>query len=117
MAHLVVHPEQPRVVFTAAAAVPPPGWSRPQGAESAFYRSDDQGVTWQRLVEGVPDQLAAAPRSVVGDPLDPKTVYVGMTDGTVWRTANGRAFEPAVRLADHPEIGDTHITALTVVHG
>jgi photosystem II stability/assembly factor-like uncharacterized protein len=117
MAHLVVHPEQPRVVFTAAAAVPPPGWSRPQGAESAFYRSDDQGVTWQRLVEGVPDQLAAAPRSVVGDPLDPKTVYVGMTDGTIWRTANGRAFEPAVRLADHPEIGDTHITALTVVHG
>src|SRR5579864_1775437 len=26
MAHLVVHPDRPRVVFTAAAEVPPPGW-------------------------------------------------------------------------------------------
>ena len=116
MAHLVVHPEQPKVVFTAAAAVPPPGWSRAQGAEAAFYRSDDQGITWQRLVEGVPEQLAAAPRSVVGDPLEPDTVYVGMTDGTIWRTRDGHSFEPALRLADHPGVSQPHVTALTVVH-
>jgi photosystem II stability/assembly factor-like uncharacterized protein len=115
MAHLVVHPQQPRVVFTAAAAVPPPGWSRPEGAEAAFYRSEDQGASWQRLVEGLPDHLAAAPRSVVGDPLDPNTVYVGMTDGTVWRTRDGHAFEPALRLAEHPHVPQSHITALTVI--
>jgi photosystem II stability/assembly factor-like uncharacterized protein len=115
MAHLVVHPRQPRVVFTAAAAVPPPGWSRPEGAEAAFYRSDDQGVNWQRLVEGLPDHLAAAPRSVVGDPRDPNTVYVGMTDGTIWRTRDGHAFEPALRLTEHPQVTQAHITALTVV--
>jgi photosystem II stability/assembly factor-like uncharacterized protein len=109
MAQLVVHPERPNVVFTAAAAVPPPGWSRPAGAEAAFYRSDDQGLTWSRLLEGVPDHLSAAPRSVVGDPSDPETVYVGMTDGTVWATHDGNGFEPAIRLSDQS------ITSLTVV--
>jgi photosystem II stability/assembly factor-like uncharacterized protein len=116
MAHLVVHPERPNVVFTAAAAVPPPGWSRPEGADAAFYRSDDQGLTWRRLLDGVPDHLSAAPRTVVGDPRDPDTVYVGMTDGTVWTTHDGKTFEPAIRLTD--QLGTSEppsVTSLTVV--
>jgi photosystem II stability/assembly factor-like uncharacterized protein len=115
MAHLVVQPQQPKVLFTAAAAVPPPGWSRSEGADSAFYRSDDQGLTWQRLADGLPEKLSAAPRSVVGDPRNPNTVYVGMTDGTIWRTRDGHAFEPALRLAEHSQVRQAHVTALTVV--
>ena len=82
----VVHPARPNVVFTAASAVPPPGWRRPEGADAAFYRSEDQGVTWRRLAGGLPDHLTAAPRSTAGDPESPDVFIVGMTDGTVWIT-------------------------------
>ena len=99
MAHLAVHPERPRVAFTAAAAVPPPGWSRPEGARSAVYRSEDQGKTWHRLNGGLPEDLRAAPRAVAGDPHDPDRVCVGMTDGAVWMTEDGgESFRAAVQL-------------------
>ncbi|MBV9119732.1 MAG: hypothetical protein JOZ39_03410, partial [Chloroflexi bacterium] len=69
MAHLVQHPSKPNVMFTAAAEVPPPGWTRPdQGANSAFYRSDDQGRSWRQLRGGLPDLLKPAPRFAAGHP-------------------------------------------------
>src|SRR4029077_11729021 len=42
MAQLVYHAARPRVLFSAAAAVPPPLGRRPEGAKSAFYRSENQ---------------------------------------------------------------------------
>lgn len=99
MAHLVVNASRPRTVFTAAAAVPPPGWSRPEGAHSAVYRSLDQGRQWARLTGGLPEDLPAAPRAVAGDPSDAETVCVGMTDGTVWLTEDGgESFRPALKM-------------------
>jgi photosystem II stability/assembly factor-like uncharacterized protein len=99
MAHLVVNPERPRTVFTASAAVPPPGWSRPEGARSAVYRSTDQARSWNRLSGGLPDDLRAAPRAVAGDAADPDFVSVGLTDGTIWITEDGgESFGPAVRM-------------------
>ena len=85
----VVHPARPSVVFTAASAVPPPGWRRPEGADAAFYRSDDQRLTWRRLTGGLPAHITAAPRSIAGDPESPDVFIVGMTDGTVWITEDG----------------------------
>jgi photosystem II stability/assembly factor-like uncharacterized protein len=99
MAHLVVNAFKPRTVFTAAAAVPPPGWSRPEGAGSAVYRSSDQGKSWARLTGGLPEDIVAAPRAVAGDPQDAEAVCVGMTDGTVWLTEDGgESFRPALRM-------------------
>jgi photosystem II stability/assembly factor-like uncharacterized protein len=86
MAQLVVHPARPQVLFTAAAAVPPPFWRRPEGAASAFYRSENQGDSWERLSGGLPSHFKAAPRTVAGDPEQPSSFFVGMTDGTVWLT-------------------------------
>lgn len=87
----VVHPARPKVVFTAASAVPPPGWRRPEGADAGFYRSEDQGVTWRRLTGGLPAHITAAPRSTAGDPESPDVFIVGMNDGTVWITEDGGA--------------------------
>jgi photosystem II stability/assembly factor-like uncharacterized protein len=99
MAQLVVNPERPHVVFTASAEVPPPGWSRPEGARSAVYRSTDQARSWIRLHAGLPEDIRAAPRAVAGDATDPDVVCVGMTDGTVWITEDGgESFGAAVQL-------------------
>jgi photosystem II stability/assembly factor-like uncharacterized protein len=89
MTHLVQHPERPNVVFTAAAEVPPPGWSRPEGGNSAFYRSEDQGRTWRRLTNGFPELMKPAPRCAAGDPDNPDRVFFGLTDASVWATEDG----------------------------
>jgi photosystem II stability/assembly factor-like uncharacterized protein len=89
LAQLVVHASRPQVMFTAAAEVPPPGWTRPEGGNSAFYRSDDQGRSWRRLTGGLPEHIKPAPRFAAGDPEDPDSVYFGLTDGSVWATHNG----------------------------
>jgi photosystem II stability/assembly factor-like uncharacterized protein len=116
MAQLVVNPARPEIVFTAAAAVPPPGWSRPEGAHSAIYRSSDQARSWTRLTGGLPEELSAAPRAVAGDPTDADVVCVGMTDGTVWLTEDGgESFRPAVRLPSQQERGrPSGVTSLRV---
>jgi photosystem II stability/assembly factor-like uncharacterized protein len=84
LAQIAVHPEQPKVLFTAGAEVPPPGWRRPEGARSQFYRSENQGRSWQALKGGLPNDLRAAPRVVAGDSRTPGWVMVGMQDGDLW---------------------------------
>jgi photosystem II stability/assembly factor-like uncharacterized protein len=81
-----VHPAQPKILLTAAASTPPPGWRRPGGAEAGFFRSEDQGESWHRLSGGLPEKVAAAPRNVASDPNDATCFLIGMHDGTVWMT-------------------------------
>ncbi len=110
MAQLIVHPARPKVLFTAAAAVPPPFWRRPEGAASAFYRSESQGASWERLSGGLPEHFKAAPRTIAGDPEDPNVVLVGMTDGTVWMSQDGgESFREILR--DLPQV-----TSIRVAH-
>lgn len=109
MVHIAVHPERPRVLFTAAAEVPPPFWRRPEGANAAFYRSADQGRSWERLSGGLPSHVHAAPRCIVADPFDPETVYAGMSDGRVLVTHDsGESFETLV------DAGLPAVTSITV---
>src|SRR5581483_5561897 len=99
MAQIAMHPARPDVMYTAAAAVPPPGWARSEGAHSAVYKSTDTGKSWTRLTGGLAEDLKAAPRAVAGDPEDPESVYVGFTDGAVWMTEDGGAsFRPAAHV-------------------
>lgn len=88
LAPLVVHPARPDVLFTAAAAVPPPFWRRPEGADAAFFRSENQGASWAKLEGGLPAHFTAAPRATASDPEGPDVYFVGMTDGTVWMSEN-----------------------------
>jgi len=92
LAQIVVHPSKPDVLFTAAAEVPPPMWmKRPEGANSRFFRSDNQGKSWDRLSGGLPDQFKPAPRATAGDPDDPDAFFAGMTDGSVWMSEDSGA--------------------------
>jgi photosystem II stability/assembly factor-like uncharacterized protein len=111
MTQIALHPSRPKVLLTAAAAVPPPGWRRPEGAAAGFYRSEDQGETWQRLSGGLPERIAAAPRFVAGDPEDPRRFFIGMNDGSIWQTDDcGDTFELAVT-------GLPPVASLRVAHG
>jgi photosystem II stability/assembly factor-like uncharacterized protein len=87
--NVAVHPDRPRVLFTAGAEVPPPGWRRPGGAGAGFYRSDDGGNSWRRLTGGLPERIEPAPRSVAVDPKAPDSVFFGLNDGEVWASRDG----------------------------
>jgi photosystem II stability/assembly factor-like uncharacterized protein len=90
MSPAVGHPSRPATLFTGAAEVPPPFWfTRAQGANTGFYRSDDRGESWQRLTGGLPEVITGAPRSVAVDPEDPDTAFIGLSDGSIWATDNG----------------------------
>ena len=98
MAQVAVHPKRPNVLFTAAAAGPPPSWREGPGASTAFYRSENQGDSWERLSGGLPSHFKAGPRAVAGDPEEPETFFVGMTDGSVWMSADGGdSFRPILQ--------------------
>jgi photosystem II stability/assembly factor-like uncharacterized protein len=84
LAQLAFHPDDPALLFTAGAEVPPPRWRRPEGCRSQFYRSENQGRSWQALKGGLPNDMPAAPRIVAGDTVVPGWVMVGMQDGALW---------------------------------
>lgn len=85
----VLHPDVPATLFTTGAEVPPPQWpGRAEGANTKFFRSTDQGITWTALSSGLPAVLTAAPRAVGSIPDEPGTFLVGMTDGAIYMTDN-----------------------------
>lgn len=86
---IVVHPAAPQTLFTAGAEVPPPQWrARAEGANTKFFRSTDQGMTWTALSGGLPDLLTAAPRAYGSCPDQAGTYLVGMNDGTIFMTSD-----------------------------
>ena len=113
MAPVIVHPKRPNVLFTAAAEVPPPMWSRkPQGANSAVYRSENQGDSWDRLMGGLPEVMTEAPRAIAGDPDDPDVFFVGtFPKGTLWMTENGGESFSAI-LEDTPPVNSLLVVNL-----
>jgi photosystem II stability/assembly factor-like uncharacterized protein len=86
---VVVRPDDPQVVFTAAASDPPPSFSRPTGAEAIIYRSNDAGDTWEPLTNGLPDMFHGMVRGLTIDPNNPDVVYAGSTDGEIYRSEDG----------------------------
>lgn len=58
-------PLDPNLLFTAAAATPPPGWRN--GANAALYRSADGGRHWERLHDGLPARFERMVGALVAD--------------------------------------------------
>jgi hypothetical protein len=88
-APLVMHPARPDVLVTAVTARGPASWSKPEGGDSAFIRSDDQGKTWQMSSQGLPQPCATVPRALAVDAEDPNLLFTGMIDGSVWTSGDG----------------------------
>jgi photosystem II stability/assembly factor-like uncharacterized protein len=98
LAQVVGHPSRPDVLFTAGAESSPPSWAkRPTGANSAFYRSEDQGRTWGQLAGGLPEVITGAARAAAGDAHNPDAFFVGLNDGSIWGTHDaGESFRQLV---------------------
>lgn len=88
VSQIALHPTEPDLLFTAAAEVPPRDWRRPEGANSGFFRSEDQGRSWKALSRGLPAHMTAAPRATVARPDHTGAFLVGMNDGTIWMTGD-----------------------------
>jgi photosystem II stability/assembly factor-like uncharacterized protein len=99
VSQIVFHENEPNLMFTAAAAVPPRDWRRPEGADTGFFRSEDQGRSWKQLAgNGLPDHMVAAPRGTAGFPDRAGTFLAAMNDGSVWMTDDyGEHFKQAVK--------------------
>jgi len=52
---LVLHPDQPDLMFMAVGVGWPPTWYRKRRAQGKIARSIDGGRTWHRLLGGLPD--------------------------------------------------------------
>jgi photosystem II stability/assembly factor-like uncharacterized protein len=99
VSQIVQNVSEPNLMFTAAAFLPPRDWRRPEGADTAFFRSDDQGRSWKRLTGGgLPDIMVAAPRGTAGFPDKAGTILSAMNDGSVWMSDTyGESFKQVVK--------------------
>jgi len=75
---VAVDPLNPQRVYAAGPA--------------GLFRSDDGGLTWETANDG----LKGEPLAVTLDPASPQTVVAVLTDGSVWRSADGATTWPAV---------------------
>lgn len=91
---IAVHPDAPATLFTAGAEGTPGQWRKhPKGANTKFFRSSDQGLTWTTLSGGLPDPVKPAPRAYSSCPDRAGTFIAGMNDGTIFMTSDfGESF-------------------------
>ena len=52
---------------------------------AGLFRSDDGGLTWEVADDGLAGELFA----VTLNPASPQTVFVVLTDGSVWQSTDG----------------------------
>ena len=83
MRPVVVHPENQKMLFTSAATGSPPGWNRPEGAETVLYRSSDSGANWEPIMEGLKPTLYGSVDAIAVDPQHTSTLYAGTSEGQV----------------------------------
>ena len=88
---LVAAPEDPALLYTAAAGTPPPGWRTNGTANAAIYRSEDGGVHWSQLAEGLPASFETMVRTMVAGPdgalmaASASDLYISEDRGEHWR--------------------------------
>jgi len=67
-------------LFLTATKGSPPSWLRPTGAESAVFRSQDDGLSWHQLGGGLPATMVRPTGSLRVDPIDDDRIYVSASE-------------------------------------
>jgi hypothetical protein len=87
---IVIHPDQPDLVFLSAGVGWPQHWYQIGRARGKIVRSRDAGMTWERLLGGLPDGQRALFSALTIDAWnDGFAVYAVDTDGQVFESLDG----------------------------
>jgi hypothetical protein len=84
---MVMHPDDPDLLFVSGAQGYPPNWYQINRARPRLARSRDGGRSWERLLGGFPaGQRAAVGAMTLACSPDGDVLFVGDTDGQVWES-------------------------------
>jgi photosystem II stability/assembly factor-like uncharacterized protein len=84
---IVIHPEQPDLLFMTAGVGWPLHWYERGRARGKLFRSPDAGKTWQRLLGGLPNgQRALFSALTIEARHDGYALYAADTDGQVFES-------------------------------
>ena len=87
---IVVHPDDPDLVFVTGASGWPPNWYKRGRACGTIARSRDGGKTWQRLLGGLPDGQRAVFGALTIEAWDGGyALYAADTDGQIFESRDG----------------------------
>ncbi|MPZ15635.1 MAG: hypothetical protein GEU73_14640 [Chloroflexi bacterium] len=86
---LVMHPRDPRILYSALAHGQPSQWRRPTGAESTIIRSTDGGQQWQQLDSGLGEATKDFPEVLILDREQPDRVYAAYRQGQIYASEDG----------------------------
>jgi photosystem II stability/assembly factor-like uncharacterized protein len=87
---LVMHPDDPNLLFVAGAVGWPNHWYPINRARAKIARTRDGGQTWERLLGGLPDGQRAIFGAMTLEAWDGGfAVYAGDTDGQLFESRDG----------------------------
>ena len=87
---IVVHPDQPDLVFLTAGVGWPPHWYKLGRARGKLFRSRDAGQTWERLLGGLPNGQRATFGALTIEAWDGGFgLYAADTDGQIFESLDG----------------------------
>jgi len=87
---VVIHPDQPDLMFMSAGVGWPPQWYDLGRARGKIFRSRDAGETWERLLGGLPNgQRALFSALTIEARPDGFSLHAADTDGQVFESRDG----------------------------
>ncbi|MDP2409958.1 MAG: hypothetical protein Q8M26_06695 [Pseudolabrys sp.] len=87
---MVLHPDQPDLVFLTAGVGWPPHWYKLGRARGKMFRSRDAGQTWERLLGGLPNGQRATFGALTIETWDGGYgLYAADTDGQIFESLDG----------------------------
>ena len=67
----------------------PGGFDRPVGSECGIFRSDDGGLSWSRLTNGIPAHFKPYVDSIAVNPANPNQVALLGAEGHIYESRDG----------------------------
>ena len=87
---LLVHPDDPDLMFVAGGEGWPPNWYRIGRSRAKIARSRDGGRTWERLLGGLPDGQRPTYGGMALEAWDGGfALYAADTDGQIYESSDG----------------------------
>ena len=86
---LVMHPENPNILYSSLAKGSPGHWRRPTGAECIIVRTQDGGKSWHQLDSNVTEGGKKFVEVLVIDKAQPEHIYAGLRSGEIYASHDG----------------------------